>query len=584
MDKHIYDLEDSGSDSYRKHSLRFYSQMSAEFGRQNKEWMVQNQNSDHFAKDFHERLQAQEKLFAAHKQMDVNVIGAALNRYWPTADYEVRMWLHRDIQHEGNLFAQLRAGAEQTSGSQRHMLLAISAGHEARMVEMAQEYERRRDDEESCLSDPDEAKNFAGEYPANDLFKAQSGGMPAELRIQGLADARLANLSIDEARDREVLKFIYENLNEISVCQDDYAAANLVETVDRFGKIRAEVDLTDVMPDAVSREIFDTLDEIYGKDKNPLLECIEAHNLRQVEEAKAGGQDSAERPQWSQIRGAQMKEWLKGREQDSEQSKDMSQSGSSAVNAQAFREACERGDINEAQKLLDAGVDINGIYTRTPLFLASERGEIKVVQFLLNHGASIHAGDNGNTLLHAAVRCGHADVASLLIERGISVNAKNDDGQTPLFTAAFMGDENMAKLLVERGADVNVNDRGLHTPLHWVAEKGNTTKGNTEIAKLLIRHGADLSAKNDDGNTPLHRSVANGHTDIAKLFIKNGADVRAKNFDEMTPLQYQAGIAAQAMVEADQLHEHAVKSRALNRIAREWNDEHQAKRGIEYDI
>lgn len=327
MDKHINDQKEaalSEFSAYSKNALGFYSKLSVEFGRQNKEWMAQNQNSDHFAKDFHERLQTQEKMFDAHKQMDVNVLWDALKHHCPDVDSESRrndsfdeqergpFFMSRDMQIEGHFMSQLRQGAEQTSGSQRHILLAFSAGHEARLVEITQGYARLRELEQEWFNDPNEVKPAGKKeaYPplSNDVMQLNVG-TPAECRLEGLRQARIA--SLDEETAPSMIEAVYDNIERISNYQKAYEADNVEVDFDDDGRLTTySAETENIMLGALRLELFKA----------------KAASVAQVEEAKASGQGSAERPQWSQIRGAQVKEWLKGREQDAEQSKDMSQS------------------------------------------------------------------------------------------------------------------------------------------------------------------------------------------------------------------------------------------------------------------
>ena len=55
-----------------------------------------------------------------------------------------------------------------------------------------------------------------------------------------------------------------------------------------------------------------------------------------------------------------------------------------------------------------------------------------IVEFLLDHGADIHArDDSGNTPLHLAIGFKHQrKVVDLLLERGADMGAKNEAGQT----------------------------------------------------------------------------------------------------------------------------------------------------------
>ena len=61
---------------------------------------------------------------------------------------------------------------------------------------------------------------------------------------------------------------------------------------------------------------------------------------------------------------------------------------------------------------------------------------------------------------------GDTPAAVALIERGATVNEKNQNGDTPLHEACYSGHTATAVALIERGASVNEKDQFGWTPLH----------------------------------------------------------------------------------------------------------------------
>jgi ankyrin repeat protein len=67
-----------------------------------------------------------------------------------------------------------------------------------------------------------------------------------------------------------------------------------------------------------------------------------------------------------------------------------------------------------------------------------------------------------NSLLHLAASRGYLQLANLLIEQGVDINAQNNDGDTALHVAAWQGHVEMARHLLENRAILNVhNNNGL---------------------------------------------------------------------------------------------------------------------------
>nr|XP_006214075.1 ankyrin repeat domain-containing protein 60 [Vicugna pacos] len=70
------------------------------------------------------------------------------------------------------------------------------------------------------------------------------------------------------------------------------------------------------------------------------------------------------------------------------------------------------------------------------LYIASHRGHVEVVQYLLEHGANcLGRTPVGRTPLHVAAAMGRLDCVSLLLNHGASVNARDAKGETPMSVA-----------------------------------------------------------------------------------------------------------------------------------------------------
>ena len=131
------------------------------------------------------------------------------------------------------------------------------------------------------------------------------------------------------------------------------------------------------------------------------------------------------------------------------------------------------------------------------LLCVSEFGDLDIAQHLLDAGVDVSAKDRyGRTSLLSAAENGHEAVARLLLDRGADVSAKDGYGRTALLSATGKGHEAMARLLLDRGADVSAKDRYGWTALLYAA--GN---GHEAVARLLLDRGADVSAKDGYGRT-----------------------------------------------------------------------------------
>jgi ankyrin repeat protein len=88
------------------------------------------------------------------------------------------------------------------------------------------------------------------------------------------------------------------------------------------------------------------------------------------------------------------------------------------------------------------------------LVRATERGHLKFLAWLLDHGVPIDATAGGSTALMAAIGANQPAIAKYLLEHGASTHAEAS-GPTPLLIAIARGNLDLVKLLLDHGADPN---------------------------------------------------------------------------------------------------------------------------------
>lgn len=87
----------------------------------------------------------------------------------------------------------------------------------------------------------------------------------------------------------------------------------------------------------------------------------------------------------------------------------------------------------------------------TPLILAVLGGNLKIVEHLLNHGASIdHRNWQGHSALQYACSKGKKDIVELLLQRKADINIVDKRGDTCLHRVASLGREDVLALLLLR--------------------------------------------------------------------------------------------------------------------------------------
>ena len=90
-------------------------------------------------------------------------------------------------------------------------------------------------------------------------------------------------------------------------------------------------------------------------------------------------------------------------------------------------DAAQRGDTALVEELLKEGADPNTTSGgASPLVFAAEEGHIDIVRLLLQAGANINEGDNGNiTPLICASTRGYAPIVRLLLDAGADTTRMN---------------------------------------------------------------------------------------------------------------------------------------------------------------
>ncbi len=180
----------------------------------------------------------------------------------------------------------------------------------------------------------------------------------------------------------------------------------------------------------------------------------------------------------------------------------------------------------------------------------------KMVELLLEHGASINIKDENNyTPLHLAVKKKPVEAFKLLmnfymrsacvenvdtkliqflikektllefvVKNQIFIWEYNNNGDAvPCSRINFIESEEAVDLMLDD------EDFMLHYPL---------SNGNSDIVRLLLEHGASIDAKDSNGNTVLHDAAYNGNVQILNLLLEKNVEVNRQNNSGLTALHF----------------------------------------------
>ena len=149
---------------------------------------------------------------------------------------------------------------------------------------------------------------------------------------------------------------------------------------------------------------------------------------------------------------------------------------------------------------LDPGATLNFGAGATPLMRAARTNDVAVMRLLLEAGADANATlPDGTTVLMIAAgqglgaprgdgprikvptAAGAVDAVTLLLDRGVPINATNKAGNTALHGSVSRGDA-VVKLLLDRGAKIVKNNAGF-TPIDVAMGLGGRGRGGPGVVR-----------------------------------------------------------------------------------------------------
>ncbi|KAL4490786.1 hypothetical protein ABPG72_021840 [Tetrahymena utriculariae] len=150
----------------------------------------------------------------------------------------------------------------------------------------------------------------------------------------------------------------------------------------------------------------------------------------------------------------------------------------------------------------------------TALHFASYRGDLKIIQFLINNGADIQARNSkGLNSVHIAAQ-GDQPISIRYFQK-IGLNTLDLDNKqgNPLHWACFLGNENAINYLTSYSEiDINQLDSQGLSPLHLAV-----ISGNTKAVKRLLLKGANRNLKDKKDKTPGQLAQQEGYENIANM-------------------------------------------------------------------
>lgn len=128
------------------------------------------------------------------------------------------------------------------------------------------------------------------------------------------------------------------------------------------------------------------------------------------------------------------------------------------------------------------------------------------------------------------------ELARLLIQKGVNLDAQMPDGVTALHAAVMRQDVPFVRLLVAAGANTNAEMiEGKYTPLMVLLMMPGWK--SMEILELLLAHGADVTKRNAEGANAIHLAVIRGDKEpLARVVDALAKKVGIATAEEHSPV------------------------------------------------
>ncbi|MFN7097735.1 MAG: ankyrin repeat domain-containing protein, partial [Gammaproteobacteria bacterium] len=189
-------------------------------------------------------------------------------------------------------------------------------------------------------------------------------------------------------------------------------------------------------------------------------------------------------------------------------------------------------NLEDQTELLHKPIDIKN--NRTALHIAAQHNQIDVVIFLLEKGASIQVKDDDDcTPLLIAALFGKTETLICLLKYGALITEKDDEENTPLLLAAMGGFIETIETILTNGALITEKNIGGNTALLEAAYHGQT-----EAVSFLLKKGAAITEKDNHGTTILHAASYNNHAETVQWILNHYAKelILTKDTYKTTPL------------------------------------------------
>lgn len=164
---------------------------------------------------------------------------------------------------------------------------------------------------------------------------------------------------------------------------------------------------------------------------------------------------------------------------------------------------------------------------------------------LINKGTSLEIKDeNGKNALFYAIDENNIELIKLLLEKGTNINSINSKGETALNYAIESSKDLIVRVLIELGANTSIrNIKDLDAIALSILNNQKT------VAEELILKGVSLYNKYSNGKSLLHLACEMDNINAVKFLVEKEFDVNINDSIGKTPFSYALSVEVKTILQ-----------------------------------
>ena len=145
------------------------------------------------------------------------------------------------------------------------------------------------------------------------------------------------------------------------------------------------------------------------------------------------------------------------------------------ANSQSIFDASRSGNIKRIKEIYvlnPDSINVSNEQGYSPLILATYNHQVEATKLLIKLGVKLESEFDQGNALHGACYKNYLDIATILVDAGIDINATDNGGTMPIHYATIRQNIPLCRLLYDNGANLNSKDKNGLTALEYAKQLG----------------------------------------------------------------------------------------------------------------